>query len=153
MSSPRDPLSVPLPLEQYAHACDDLFHPRIQRQRFREYLVGFLLPRDRHKTLTALGGAEPIPQAQTAPVQQRQFLLSEADWGAEAVRTRQIELLRSTPLTTPPAQGALVIDETGDRKDGTKTERRRRMSALNIWARSARSGLDRQDRQGQCRGE
>jgi len=153
MSSPRDPLSVPLPLEQYAHACDDLFHPRIQRQRFREYLVGFLLPRDRHKTLTALGGAEPIPQAQTAPVQQRQFLLSEADWGAEAVRTRQIELLRSTPLTTPPAQGALVIDETGDRKDGTKTERRRRMSALKIWARSARSGLDRQDRQGQCRGE
>ena len=138
MSSPRDPLSVPLPLEQYAHACDVLFHPRIQRQRFREYLVGFLLPRDRHKTLTALGGAEPIPQAQTAPVQPLQCFLSEADWGAEAVTTRPLELLRSTPLTTPPAQGALVIDETGDRKDGTKTERRRRMSALKIWARSAR---------------
>jgi hypothetical protein len=164
MSSPRDPLSVPLPLEQleqYAHAFDDRFHTRIQRQRFREYLVGLLLPRDRHKTLTALVGAEPITQAQTAPVQQLQFFLSEADWGAEAVTTRQIELLRSTPLTTPHAQGALVIAETGDRKDGTKMERRWNEDGTKMerrWnedgaCRLSISGLDRQDRHGHCRGE
>jgi len=108
-------------LEQYARAFDDLFHTQIQRRRLREYLAGLLVPRDRNKTLTALVGAEPITQAQTAPVQQLQFFLSESDWDAEAVTTRQIAVLRSTPLTEPHAAGALVIDETGDRKDGTKT--------------------------------
>jgi hypothetical protein len=73
MATPHDSLTVPQPLEAYAQAFDDLFHTPIQRQRFREYLAGLLLPRDRNKTLTALVGAEPITQAQTAPVQQLQF--------------------------------------------------------------------------------
>jgi len=120
MTAPRES-RVPAPLEEYAQAFDDLFHTHIQRRRFREYLAGLLLPRDRNKTLTALVGAEPITQAQTAPVQQLQFFLSESDWDAEAVTRRQIELLQAAPLTEPHAAGALVIDETGDRKDGTKT--------------------------------
>jgi SRSO17 transposase len=37
------------------------------------------------------------------------------------VTTRQIEVLPATPLTAPHAARALVIDETGDRKDGTHT--------------------------------
>lgn len=118
---PRESLTVPLPLEQYAQAFDDLFHTHIQRQRFREYVAGLLLPRDRNKTLTALVGAEPIVQAQTAPVQQLQFFLCESDWDAEALTTRRIAGLQADPLTTPHAEGALVIDETGDRKDGTHT--------------------------------
>lgn len=117
----HDALTVPLPLEQYTRAFDDLFRTHIQRRRFREYLAGLLLPRDRNKTLTALVGAEPITQAQTAPVQQMQFFLSESDWDAEAVTSRQIALLRDEPLTAPHAQGALVIDETGVRKDGVHT--------------------------------
>jgi DDE superfamily endonuclease len=120
MTAPRES-QVPVPLEQYAHAFDELFHTPIQRRRFREYLAGVLLPRARNKTLTALVGAEPITQAQTAPVQQVQFFLSASAWDAEAVTTRQIEVLRSTPLTEPHAGGALVLDETGDRKDGTHT--------------------------------
>src|SRR5215470_13109276 len=112
---------VPLPLERYAQAFDDLFHTHIQRRRFREYLAGLLLPRDRTKTLTALVGAEPITQAQTAPVQQLQFFLTESDWDAEAVARRQIDLLGDEPLTMPHAEGALVLDETGVRKDGTHT--------------------------------
>ena len=118
---PHDASTVPLPLEHYAQAFDDLFRTHIQRRRFREYLAGLLLPRDRNKTLTALVGAEPIVQVQTAPVQQLQFFLSEAGWDAEAVASRQIEQLRHEPLTTPHAEGALVIDETGVRKDGTHT--------------------------------
>jgi SRSO17 transposase len=110
-----------LPLDQYAQAFDELFHTHIQRRRLREYLAGLLLPRARNKTLTALVGAEPITQAQTAPVQHRQFCLSEADWDAEAVTARRRAGLRADPLTTPHADGALVIDETGDRKDGTPT--------------------------------
>src|SRR5260221_10336831 len=121
MATPHESPPVPVPLEQYAHGCDDLFHTHIQRRRLREYLAGLVVPRDRNKTLTALVGAEPITQAQTAPVQQLQFFLSEADWDAEAVTARRIELQRADPLTTPHADGALVIDETGDRKDGTHT--------------------------------
>src|SRR5258708_17395830 len=115
----HDSAAVPLPLDQYAQAFDDLFHTPIQRRRFRDYLAGLLLPRDRNKTLTALAGAEPITQAQTAPVQQLQFFVTEADWDAEAVTTPRIERLRDDPLTAPPAHGALGTDETCERKAGT----------------------------------
>jgi SRSO17 transposase len=121
MATTPDAPPVPLPLDQYAQAFDDLFHTYIQRRRFRDYLAGLLLPRDRNKTLTALAGAEPIVQAQTAPVQQLQFFLTEADWDAEALTSRRIALLQADPLTAPHAEGALVIDETGVRKDGTHT--------------------------------
>jgi SRSO17 transposase len=121
MAIAHDSPPVPLPLDQYAHAFDDLFHTHIQRRRFRDYLAGLLLPRDRNKTLTALVGAEPITQAQTAPVQQLQFFLTEADWDAEVLTSRRIALLQADPLTAPHADGALVIDETGVRKDGTHT--------------------------------
>jgi hypothetical protein len=121
MAESQEYRGVPAPLEQYAQAFDPLFHTRIQRQRFRHYLAGLLLPRDRNKTLTALVGAEPIVQAQTAPVQQLQFFLSESDWDAEAVTGRRIEVLQADPLTRAHEEGVLVIDETGDRKDGTQT--------------------------------
>src|SRR5260221_251533 len=121
MAAPREFPAVPVPLDQYAQAFDALFHTWIQRRRFREYLAGLLLPRERNKTLTALVGAEPITQAQTGPVQQLQFFLTEAEWDAEAVTRRRIEELQADPLTTPHGDGAVVIDETGDRKDGTHT--------------------------------
>src|SRR5262249_49918828 len=117
----HDALTVPRPLEQYAQAFDKLFGTPMQRRRFRDYLAGLLLPRDRNKTLTALAGAEPIVQAQAAPVQQLQFFLSEAAWDAEALTARRIALLRGGALTAPHAGGALVIEETGDRKDGAHT--------------------------------
>ena len=56
MPTPREPLSVPLPLEQYAHAFNELFHAHIQRRRFREYLAGLLLPRDRNNADRTGGG-------------------------------------------------------------------------------------------------
>ncbi|GAC1459556.1 MAG: IS701 family transposase [Ktedonobacterales bacterium] len=118
---PKPDESVPAPLEGYAREYDDLFHTVIQRRRFREYVAGLLLPRDRNKTLTALVGAEPITQAQTAPVQQLQWFLSESAWPAEAITARRVALLQADPATRAHAQGALIIDETGDRKDGTQT--------------------------------
>jgi SRSO17 transposase len=119
--SPHDSAVVPAPLEQYAQAFDALFHTWIQRRRVREYLAGLLLPRERNKTRTALVGAEPITQAQTAPVQQRQVFRSEAAWDAAAVTARRLEELPTDPLTMPHADGALVIAATGDRKDGPHT--------------------------------
>lgn len=112
---------APGPLEGYAAQFDHLFGNLAQRQGFRTYLQGLLLPRDRNKTLTALVGTAPIVGAQAAPVQQLQFFLSESTWDAEMVNGQRLELLMGEAATAPHENGVLVVDDTGDRKDGTKT--------------------------------
>jgi len=47
--------------------------------------------------------------------------LSESRWDAEQVNARRLELLLAEPATAPHGGGVLVIDDSGDRKDGTKT--------------------------------
>ena len=118
----RRPCPVaPGPLEGYAARFDDLFTRVAQRRGFREYLAGLLAPRDRNKTLTALAGAEPVAGAQHPAVQRLQFFLSESRWDPERVNARRLELLLADPATAPHGGGVLVIDDSGDRKDGTKT--------------------------------
>jgi SRSO17 transposase len=112
---------APGPLEAFATEFDDLFTTLAQRRSFREYLQGLLLPRDRNKTLTALAGAEPILGAQAPAVQRLQFFLSESTWDAEAVNRRRLELVLGEPATACHEHGVLVIDDTGDRKDGSTT--------------------------------
>jgi DDE superfamily endonuclease len=113
---------APGPLEEFADEFDPLFASYAQRRSFRDYLQGLLLPRDRNKTLTALAGAEPIAQAHAAPVQRLQCFLSESTWSVEAITQRRLELLLSHPTTRPHEGGVLVIDESGIRKDGIKTD-------------------------------
>ena len=118
----RLPVSpAPGSLEPFAQHFDSLFPKRSQRQAFREYLAGLLLPAERNKTLTALAHTEPIVGAQAAPAQRLQWFLSESTWDAEAVNACRLATLSALPATAADADGALVIDETGDRKDGTKT--------------------------------
>src|SRR5215211_4799085 len=62
---PVDP--APGPLEDYALRFDDLFGARAQREGFRRYLEGLLLPAERNKTLTALANTEPLAGAQRLP--------------------------------------------------------------------------------------
>jgi hypothetical protein len=92
-----------------------------QRRGFREYLAGLLAPRERNKTLTALAGAEPVTGSKLPAVQRLQFFLSESVWDPERVNDRRLELLRADPVTAPHGGWVLVIDDSGDRKDGTKT--------------------------------
>src|SRR5512142_1685381 len=113
--------AAPGPLEEYAARFDDLFSRLAQRRGFREYLAGLLAPRDRNKTLTALAGAEPVTGAGHAAVQRLQFFLSESRWDADQVNARRLELLAADPVTAPHDGGVLVIDDSGDRKDGVKT--------------------------------
>src|SRR5215208_127080 len=112
---------APGPLEEYAARFDELFGTLAQRRGFREYLRGLLLPKDRNKTLTALAGTEPILGAQAASAQRLQFFLSESDWDAQSVNARRLQLLREDSATEPHGDGVLIIDETGDRKDGKNT--------------------------------
>lgn len=108
-------------LEDYAAEFDDRLASVAQRRALREYLHGLLLPRERNKTLTGLAGTEPVVGAQAPPAQRLQWFLSEAAWDAPALNERRLEVLLRDPATRPHDGGVLVIDETGDRKDGTKT--------------------------------
>jgi len=112
---------APEPLEAYCQQFDPLFRQRNQRDRFRRYLEGLLLPAERNKTLTALANTEPVIGAQHPQAQSLQWFLSESTWDAETVNDRRIEVLRADPVTAPTEDGVLVIDEHGDRKWGSKT--------------------------------
>src|SRR5829696_3434971 len=118
----RSPVSpAPGPLEDYAKSFDDLFGARAQRHGFRRYLEGLLLPAERNKTLTALANTEPVVGAQRKEAQGLQWFLSESNWSAEEINRRRAQTMLQDPRTAPTVGGALVVDETGDRKDGKAT--------------------------------
>src|SRR6202008_3920895 len=121
MTGRRPCPDAPGPLEGYAARFDDLFTRVAQRRGFREYLAGLLAPRARNKTLPAPAGAEPVRGSKAPAVQRLQFFLSESRWDPEAVNARRLELLLADPATAPHDAGGLVIDDSGDRKDGSKT--------------------------------
>jgi len=112
---------APEPLEEYVKHFDTLFGKSNQRDGFRRYIEGLLLPSERHKTLTGLVNTEPIVGAQLPRAQALQWFLSEADWDERKIQESRLQLLREDPTTAPTSKGVLVIDETGDRKDGHKT--------------------------------
>jgi len=100
---------------------DDLFAARAQREGFRRYLEGLLLPAERNKTLTALANAEPVAGAQRKEAQSLQWFLSESGWDAQETNKRRLQLLFDDERTAPNDAGVLVIDEHGERKWGKKT--------------------------------
>lgn len=112
---------APGPLEDYASAFDELFSKRNQRELFRRYLEGLLLPSERNKTLTGLANTEPVVGSVHPEAQKLQWFLSESSWDPTVVNERRLSLLQENPLTAATARGVLAIDETGDRKWGSKT--------------------------------
>jgi hypothetical protein len=123
---------APGPLEEYAARFDDPFGARAQRDGFRRYLEGLLLPAERNKTLTALANTEPVAGAQRKEAQSLQWFLSESGWDQEEVNERRLELSLEDPATTPDEKGVLVIDEHGDRKWGKHTAHVGRQWLANI---------------------
>jgi hypothetical protein len=63
---------APGPLEDYSARFDVLSRARAQREGFRRYLEGLLLPTERNKTLTALANTEPFKEAQRKEAQSLQ---------------------------------------------------------------------------------
>lgn len=122
----------PGPLEEYAARFDGLFRARAQRDGFRRYLEGLLLPAERNKTLTTLANAEPVAGAQRKEAQSLQWFLSESGWEQQEVNERRLELLLEDPSTAPEGDGVLVIDEHGDRKWGKHTAHVGRQWLANI---------------------
>ncbi len=127
---PAEP--APGPLEEYAARFDDLFGTLAQRQAFRRYLEGLLLPAERNKTLTALANTEPIIGAQRKEAQSLQWFLSESTWDPKQINRRRVELMLQDTKTAPNADSVLVIDEHGDRKWGKHTAHVGRQWLANI---------------------
>jgi hypothetical protein len=123
---------APGPLEDYCVRFDDLFGARAQRECFRRYLEGLLLPAERNKTLTALANTEPVVGAQRKEAQSLQWFLSESGWDPKEVNERRLELLLQESATAPDGKGVLVIDEHGDRKWGKHTAHLGRQWLANI---------------------
>ena len=131
--SRRLPVSpAPEPLEAYVQHFDPLFAKRNQRDAFRRYLEGLLLPTERNKTLTALANTEPVVGAHHRRAQGLQWFLSESTWQPQVVNHQRLQRLRSDPVTAPHSQGVLIIDESGDRKDGHKTAHVGRQYLANL---------------------
>jgi hypothetical protein len=129
----RQPVSpAPGPLETYAQLFDPLLVKRNQRDAFRRYLEGLLLPTERNKTLTAIANTEPIVGAQHPHAQSLQWFLSESTWKPDDVNAQRLQLLRTEPTSAPDAHGVLIVDETGDRKDGSKTAHVGRQYLANL---------------------
>jgi hypothetical protein len=122
----------PGPLEEYAARFDDLFRARAQREGFRRYLEGLLLPTERNKTLTTLANTEPVAGAQRKEAQSLQWFLSESGWNPQEVNERRLELLFGVAAMAPKEDGVLVIDEHGDRKWGKRTAHVGRQWLANI---------------------
>lgn len=116
---PAEP--APGPLEDYAVRFDDLFATLAQRQTFRRYLEGLLVPAEHNKTLTALANTEPMVGAQRKEAQSLQRFLSASSWSPEKLNWRWVDLMLEDPRRAPNGSGVLAIDETGDRKDGKAT--------------------------------
>jgi len=125
---------APGPLEDYSARFDDLFGARAQREGFRRYLEGLLLPAERNKTLTALANTEPVDGAQRKEAQSLQWFLSESGWDAGEVNERRLELLLEDSATAANDEGVLVIDEHGA-ANGASTPP---TSAGSGWPTSAR---------------
>jgi SRSO17 transposase len=123
---------APGSLEDYARSFDDLFGARAQREGFRRYLEGLLLPVERNKTLTALANTEPVVGAQRKEAQSLQWFLSESGWEQEEINERRLKLMLEESATAANEKGVLVIDEHGDRKWGKRTAHVGRQWLANI---------------------
>lgn len=119
-------------LETFCAEFDPFFSKRNQRDAFRQYLAHLLLPSERNKTLTGLANTEPLVGAQHARAQQLQWFLSESTWDAKQLNQQRLSMLRTDLSTTPTVAGVLAIDETGDRKAGTKTAHVGRQYLANL---------------------
>ena len=113
--------AAPGQLEGYAARFDDLFGSLAQRRDSATTWPG-CWPRgtEQDADRTSLA-ARAGTGAQHPAVQRLQFFLPESRWDFGQVNARRLELLRANPATAPHGGGVLVIDDSGDRKDGMAT--------------------------------
>lgn len=132
MTQRRATTPAPGLLEAFAQGLDPVFGRWNQREGLRRYLEGLLLLAEWNKTLTGLTHTAPGKGAQEARAQSLQWFLSEFSGDEAALNAQRHELIRQTPGLAPHFEGVLIIDETGDLKDGTHTAYVGRQSLGNV---------------------
>ena len=100
-------------IDEFAVQFDPLFKRLSQRENFRYYLSGLLIPMETNKHLRGI--AAVIPEAN---VERLQHFLVDAPWSAADLNAQRLKLLQANPVTRWHEGGVLIIDETGDRKKG-----------------------------------
>lgn len=117
MTSRRPSNATASGIEEYASQFDNQFNRLSQRESFRHYLTGLLLPLETNKHLHGL--AEAVPGAD---VEALQHFLVDAPWSMQALNAKRLELLQRQEQTRWHGRGVLIIDETGDRKKGSHSD-------------------------------
>lgn len=100
-------------IDEFAAHFDSLFKRLSQRENFRYYLSGLLIPIETNKHLRGIAAAVP-----EANVESLQHFLVDAPWSAAELNKQRLALLQDCALTRWHGEGVLIIDETGDRKKG-----------------------------------
>src|SRR5215469_3913198 len=101
MSKRKETTTAPEPLEEYIRPFDSLFEKWNQREGFRRYLEGLLLPTERNKTLTGLANTEPVVRTQHLHHDFLPWLLCESEWDETGVQQQRLSMLLEDPLTAP----------------------------------------------------
>ena len=99
--------------DAFAVEFDPLFKRLSQRENFRYYLSGLLIPMETNKHLRGIAAA-----ISEANVERLQHFLVDAPWSAVDINAQRLKLLQANPATRWHGGGVLIIDETGDRKKG-----------------------------------
>src|SRR5215471_4377745 len=116
MPTPRKPTAPTAEaIDQFCASFDALFPRREERQAFRHYLIGLLLPREHNKTLVELAALVP-----GAKRQRLHHFMHDAPWDAEAVNVQRLKLWQAHPYLGPHPGGGLILDETGDPQRGQR---------------------------------
>lgn len=114
MATPRKPVPATTEaLDAFCAQFDDLFCRRAERVALRQYLIGLLLPREHHKTVTVLASLVP-----GAARQRLHHFLHDAPWDGAALNRRRLAVWQAHPELAPHRGGVLIVDETGDPKRG-----------------------------------
>src|ERR1035437_6347684 len=114
MPPPRKPTEpTASAVDAFCTQFDHLFNRHAARTAFRQYLIGFLLPREHHKALTVLASLVPGRKRQSL-----HHFLHDAPWEVAALNKRRLALWQAHPTLASHAAGVLIMDETGDRKRG-----------------------------------
>jgi SRSO17 transposase len=116
MPTPRKPTAPTTEaIDQFCAHFGDLFARFEERTALRQYLIGLLLPREHNKTLVELAAIVPGARRQAL-----HHFLHDAPWDAEALNRRRLAQWQAHPVLGPHAGGALIVDETGDPKRGSR---------------------------------
>ena len=107
---------IPEILRNYLKKFKDIFTRRIQYKNFSTYCNGLLLELKR-TSIQAIDSCRLRDNYQSG-----HHFIKESGWDEEKINTRRVEIMEQDKRTCSKAGGALIIDDTSNKKSGKNTE-------------------------------